>query len=187
MPWLRFQKFSPFISHVNCASWPIVTCFNHYWFSASLKALLGGIPIDTGLVTSAIRACWGSSRYSDKAARYFYNLFGELGLTPTIVTFTTLAGALQSAPLEDVLWIYKEMQASQIVPDRVFAETYLISLLSVGRLARDPERLAQEHLRYKPPEHLDAARYALNDFKSQGVELSALCRKVGKALSMLGF
>lgn len=157
----------------------------------SLKTLWGGIPIDTGLVTSAIRACWNSSRYSDKAARYFYNLFGELGLTPTIVSFTTLAGALQSAPLEDVLWIHQEMKARQIVPDRVFAETFLLSVLGGERLGqqagRDPKRMAQEYLPYKPPERLEAARNALNDFESQGVELTALCRKIGKALSMVGF
>ena len=140
-------------------------------------------------MTSAIRACWNSSKFSDKAARYFYGLFAKLDLTPTIVTFATLAGALQSAPLEDVLWIYKEMKAQQIVPNRVFAETFVASLLGGERLDRwrDPERLAQEHLRYKPPERLEATRNALNDFKSQGVELSRLCREVGKALSKLGF
>ncbi len=81
------------------------------------------------------------------------------------------------------------MKAWQIVPNRVFAETFLTSLLGGERLGRwrDPERMAQEQLRYKPPERLEAARHALNDFESQGVELSRLCRKIGKALSMLGF
>ena len=116
-------------------------------------------------------------------------MFDKLDLTPTIVTFTTLAGALQSAPPEDVLWTYQEMKARQIVPDRVFPEIFVASLLGGERLGRwrNPESLAQEHLRYKPPERLQAARYALNDLKSQGVELSSLCRNVGKALSKLGF
>ena len=93
-----------------------------------------------------------------------------------------------SAPLEDLLWTYQEMKAWQIVPDRVFAETFLTSLLGGERLQwRGPERMAQKHLRYKPPERLEAARHALNDFKSQGVELSGLCRSVGQALSKLGF
>ena len=143
--------------------------------------------MEAPLINSAIRACWNSSKFSDRAARYFYDLFGQLGLTPTIITFTTLAGALKSAPLDDVLWTYQEMKEQQIVPNRVFAETFLISVLGGGRLDRDPGRLAQKQLRYEPPERLEAARNALNDFRSQGVELSTLCHKIGKALSMLGF
>ena len=148
---------------------------------------LGGIPLNVALITSAIRSCWSSSKFSDKAARYFYGLFGKLGLTPNIVTFAALAGAFKTSPLEDVLWTYQEMKAQQIVPNRVFAETFVASLLGVGKVDRDPERLAQEQLRYQAPERLEAARHALNDFKSQGVELSGLCRKAEKALSKLGF
>ncbi len=108
-------------------------------------------------------------------------------MAPTTVTFGTLAGALQSAPLEDLLWAYEEMKAWEIAPNRVFAETFLTSLLGGETLDRYPERMVQQTLRYKPPERLEAARNALHDFKSQGVELSGLCRKLGKALSMLGF
>ena len=103
-------------------------------------------------MTSAIRACRNSSKFSDKAARYFYGLFGKLGLAPTVVTFTTLAGALQSAPLEDVLWTYQEMKARQIVPDRVFAEKFLLSVVGGGRLQRstNDEVFARENLLNKP-------------------------------------
>ena len=138
-------------------------------------------------MASAIRSCWSSSKFSDQAARYFYGLFGKLGLAPDVVTFTALAGALQSAPLDDVLWTYQEMKAWQIVPNHVFAETFLISVFGGGRLARGPGRMAQENLRYKPPERLEAARNAVNDFESQGVELSGLCRDVKQVLSKLGF
>ena len=149
----------------------------------------GGIPIDTALVNSAIRACWTSSKFSDKAARYFYGLFGKLGLTPTIVTFTTLAGTLRFAPLEDVVWTYQEMKAWQIVPDRVFAETFLLSVVGGGRLKRstNDKVFARVNLFNKPKERLKAAREALNDFESQRVELSGLCRQVKSGLTMAGF
>ena len=144
--------------------------------------------MDALLITSAIRSCWGSSK-SDKAARYFYGLFGKLGLAPTVVTFGTLAGALQFAPLEDVLWIYEEMKARQVVPDRVFAEKFLLSVLGGGRLKRstNDEVFARENLLNMPKERLQAAREALNDFESQRVELSGLCRQVKSGLTMVGF
>ena len=141
------------------------------------------------LITSAIRSCWGSSKFSDKAARYFYNLFRQCGVAPTVVTFGALAGAFKFSPVEDVLWIYKEMKTQQIVPDRVFAETFLISVLGGGELkrCRNAEVFARENLRNMPRERLQAAREALDDFKSQGVELSGVCRQVKKALRHVGF
>ena len=133
------------------------------------------------LITSAIRSCWSSS----KAARYFYGLFGKLGLTPDIVTFGALAGAFKFSPLEDVLWTYKEMKAQQIAPDRVFAETFLISVLGGSqKKSTNAEVFARENLRR---ERLQAAREALKDFESQGVELSGFCREVKRALSIVGF
>ena len=140
------------------------------------------------MINSAIRSCWNSSKFSDKAARYFYNLFGQLGLTPTIVTFTTLAGASRSAPLDDVLWTYQEMKNRQVTPDSVFAETFLLSVLGGDRLkwCADSEAFANENLRDKPRERLQATREALDDFKSQRVKLTGMCRAVGRALSHLG-
>ena len=110
-------------------------------------------------------------------------------MAPTVVTFGALAGAFKSSPLADVLWIYEEMKAQQIVPNQLFAEIFVASLLGGEKLNqwRGPERLAQEHLRYKPRERLEAARNALNDFDSRKVKLSGLCRDVKKALSKLGF
>lgn len=48
--------------------------------SAWLTSTIGGIPVDAPLINSAIRSCWNSSKFSDKAARYFYDLFGKFGL-----------------------------------------------------------------------------------------------------------
>ena len=156
------------------------------WLTSPTK---GGLPLTPPLITSAIRSCWGSTKFSDKAARYFYNLFGQHGVAPDDVTFGALAGAFQNSPLDDVLWTYQEMKAQQVVPNRVFAEIFVASVLGGERLGRwrDPKSLAQEHLRYIAPERLEATRSALNDFESQEVELGALCRKIGKALSILGF
>ena len=110
-------------------------------------------------------------------------------MAPTDVTFGTLAGAFRNSPLDDVLWTYQEMKIRQMTPDRVFAETFLLSVLSGDRLKRctDSEAFAKANLRDKPRERLQAAREALDDFKSQRVELSGMCRAVEKALSHLGF
>ena len=151
---------------------------------------IGGIPLNAALINLAIRSCWNSSRSnSDKAARYFYDLFGELGLAPTGVTFGTLVGAFKFSPLEDVLWTFKEMKAQKIAPNRVFAETFLFSVLGTSELTRTRkvEVFARENLRTKPRERLQAAREALNDFESQGVELSGVCRQVKRALRHVGF
>ena len=141
------------------------------------------------LITTAIRSCWGSSKFSDKAARYFYNLFGQCRVAPTVVTFGALAGAFKSSPLEDVLWTHQEMKAQQIAPNRVFAETFLISMLGDTELKKstNAEVFARENLRNKPRERLQAAREALNDFESQGVELTGFCREVKRALGIVGF
>ena len=157
--------------------------------SAWLASTIGSVPLAAEFISSAIRSCWNSSKFSEKAARYFYDLHGKFGVTPDDVTFTTLAGALQSAPLDDVLWTYQEMKTRQITPDRVFAETFLLSVLGGDRLkwCTDSEAFAKANLCDKPRERLQAARKALDDFKSQRVELSGLCRAVGRALSTIGF
>jgi len=46
---------------------------------------------------------------------------------------------------------------------------------------------ARENLLNKPRERLQAAREALNDFESQRVELSRLCRQVKSGLTIVGF
>ena len=76
-----------------------------------------------------------------------------------------------------------------MTPDRVFAETFLLSVLGGDRLkwCTDSEAFASENLRDKPRARLQAAREALDNFESQRVELSSLCRAIGSALSHLGF
>ena len=157
--------------------------------SAWLTSTIGSIPVDAPLINSAIRSCWNSSKFSDRAARYFYDLFDKFGLAPTDVTFGTLAGTFQNSHLKDVLWTYQEMKARQITANRVFAETFLLSVLGGGRLkwSMNDEVFARENLRNKPKERLQAAREALNDFESQRVELSGLCRQIKSALTIVGF
>lgn len=140
------------------------------------------------MINSAIRSCWGSRKLSDKAARYFFDLHGQFGVAPTDVTFGTLARTFRNSPLEDVLWTYQEMKTRQITPNRVFAETFLLSVVG-GWLKRskNDEVFARENLLNKPRERLQAAREALNDFESQRVELSRLCRQVKSGLTIVGF
>lgn len=106
-----------------------------------------------------------------------------------LVTFGTLAGTFQNSPLKDVLWTYQEMKARHITANRVFAETFLLSVLGGGRLkwSTNDEVFARENLGNKPKERLQAARKALNDFESQRIELSGLCRQVRSALTIVGF
>ena len=147
-----------------------------------------GIPFDTSLVNSAIRTCWGSTKYRDKAARYFYGLFAQFELVPTVVTFATLAGAFKCSPLKEILWTYQEMKALQIAPNRVFAETFLTSVLGGDKMTswRTSEEIVA-NLRHKPRERLKAAGDALKEFESSKIELSLLSQKLKTALQKLGF
>ena len=152
------------------------------------KAEASGIPLEGPLLNTAIRTCWGPGNYRDKAARYFYGLFAKRGLVPNIVTFAALAGAFKSSPLDYLLWTRNEMKSFQVRPNRIFAETFLTAVLEGHEMRswRSVEVMAQ-NLRHMPRERLQAAKDALDDFDSAGVEVTALCQKVRSALKRLTF
>jgi len=146
-----------------------------------------GIPIKKYHLASAIRACWGFGNKQHQAAKYFFQLSPELGLKPNIVTFTSLAGAYFTAPLEDVLSICSEMNKMNVSADKVFAETFLTTLLQKKTSDIWPRRpdLLPNILRAKPHARIQAARCVLEDFEKAGVELSSLSANIKQALKLM--
>ena len=146
------------------------------------------LSIDTLHVTSAIRACWEAKGHGHNAATFLFQLLLDSGLEPNIVTFTCLAGAYKSAPLKELVRARAEMASYDIQPDRVFAETYLASVLmldpDVSFTMRSTQQLA-EYIRPRPPERLRAAREELATLKTTDIDLTGLSLRIDKALHML--
>ena len=147
------------------------------------------VEIQVSHVSSAIRACWGASGQHHNAAKYLFNLLLDLDLEPDIVTFTNLAGAYSTATLEDVLAVYAKMRDLGIEANRVFAEVYLATLLSIPKKeAQQTHRTVNEIIVYLlecSRERVAAARVALTDFKAAGIDLTAFCQDIDKALLQL--
>jgi len=145
-----------------------------------------GVTINVGHVASAIRACWGWGTNQHKAARYVFDLLPQFGLVPNVIIFTNLIRAYATAPLKDTVALYEDLNALQVKPDRVFAETYLITILQ-----GDPKqkwmtpRITATFLKDKPVERLRAARKAAADFEAAGVELSKLAVNIREALKQM--
>eukprot|EP00438_Fugacium_kawagutii_P014210 Skav201450 [mRNA] locus=scaffold6:237257:238339:+ [translate_table: standard] len=139
------------------------------------------VPINVVHINSAIRACWGREG-GHKAAKYFFDLLPTFNLSPTVVSFTSLIGTYSSLSLQEILSAYNAMKGLKIVPNRVFAETLLFTLLQWGKNQR-----LEEQLRKQSAERLQAARKALDEFKRAGVPLSGACRKVDSELTRMGF
>lgn len=146
-----------------------------------------GVPIKKFHLASAIQACWGFGNKQHQAAKYFFQLSPELGLKPDIVTFTSLAGAYFTAPLEDVLSIYSDMKELNVGANKVFAETFLTTLLQKKKSDTWPRRhdLLPNILRAKPHARIQAARCVLEDFEMAGVELSKLSADIKRALKLM--
>ena len=146
-----------------------------------------GIPINVLHMSSAIRACWGWGKDRHKAAKYFFDLCPQVGVTPNLIVFTCLIGAYKTAPLEDLTSTYHAMRGLNITPNEAFVETYLLSVVAEDNVIKwyNPESAA-EFLSHRPLERLKAAQEALSDFDRDGVKLTRLSRNVKEALDTLG-
>ena len=146
-----------------------------------------GVPIKKFHLASAIRACWGFGNKQHQAAKYFFQLSPKLGIEPNIVTFSTLAGAYFTAPLEEVLSIYSDMKELNVGANKVFAETFLTTLLQKKNTDIWPRRpdLLPNISRVKSHARIQAARVVLEDFEKAGVELSKLCSNIKQALKLM--
>lgn len=138
------------------------------------------VQINVMHINSAIRACWG--RDGHKAAKYYFDLLPRFNLSPTVVSFTSLIGTYSSLSLEEILLAYNDMKNLKIVPNRVFAETLLFTLLQWGKNQR-----LEDQLRKQSAERLQAARNSLDEFKRARLPLSSACRKVDSELIRIGF
>mmetsp|Transcript_9367 Transcript_9367/g.22473 ORF Transcript_9367/g.22473 Transcript_9367/m.22473 type:complete len:348 (+) Transcript_9367:214-1257(+) len=154
--------------------------------AAHVLESLANKTLDIGVVqyNSAINACKNSAHKNSHAAAMF--LFQDMiqrGLAPTIVTFTNLAGAYQTAPADRLRDLLALMEEWDVKPNHIFAETFLGALLQ-GRLAQvwsvsdvasildgfDANRLA-------------AAREFLDDMELKGLRLSKLCKLAKRYLA----
>ena len=144
------------------------------------------LEIQTTHVSSAIRACWGASGQHHNAAKYLFNLMLNLDLQPNIVTFTNLAGAYSTATLQEVLSVYARMQEYGIQANKVFAEVYLTAVLSITK--KETKWAISElilHLSECSQDRATAAKAALADFKAAGIDLTAFCTDMDRALQQL--
>ncbi len=136
-------------------------------------------------ITMAIRSCWGMGKTRHRAAKYFWELFAEFGVEPNIVSLTALVGSYTEAPLEDVISAKVEMESLGIHPNRVFAETYLVTVLQLDFSSLRAISAIQDALQNVPSDRLHAARRGIADFEAAGVDLTGLCRKLKTALERL--
>ncbi|CAE7819236.1 FCA [Symbiodinium sp. CCMP2592] len=137
-----------------------------------------GVAIDVGHLSAAIRACWEAEGSHHNAAKYLFNLHKELHLQPNVITFACLIGAYMTAPLEEVLVAYTEMKELGILPNTVFAESYLVTVLRKPKKAPWDEDEMLDALHTRSPERIAAARQAIDDFKAEGVSLSTLSSRI---------
>lgn len=145
------------------------------------------VGIDVAHMTSAIRASHGWEKDAHKAAKDFFGMLPRLRLKADIVLFTSLVRAYHTASLNDLLLVYREMKDLKIVPNSVFAETYIVSLLQTDAKIGLPRELQAlcNILRDKPIERLQAAQKALSEFKEDKVKLSGLSKNIERALRRL--
>ena len=150
------------------------------------KMIKGNVSVNVIHMTEAIRSCKGRGQNQHQAAKYLLDWFPKLGIQPNIITFSSLMKTYTTAPLEDILSAYKEMNVLKLQPNKVFAELYMIAIFQGLRLSGEPDQIAKT-LSNMAVERLRAARDTLNDFQKAGVELTLLTRKIGKALKILSF
>ena len=78
------------------------------------------------------------------------------------------------------------MTALQLVPDEVFAETFLVAVLQKPRKERwSSGRIVAQRIRGLERSRLSAARIALGDFKAVGIQLSTLSSFIDEGLQLL--
>ncbi|CAE7382562.1 FCA [Symbiodinium necroappetens] len=146
---------------------------------------VSGVAINVGHLSAAIRACWEAEGSHHNAAKYLFNLHKELDLQPNVITFACLVGSYMTAPLEEIRVAYTEMKELGIVPNTVFAESYLVTVLRKPKGAPWDEDEMLVALHERSPERIAAARQAIDDFKAEGVTLSTLSSRIHRVLQKL--
>ena len=101
------------------------------------------------------------------------------------MTFSCLVGAYGAGPLEKALAAYADMRRMGIEPNPPFADAYLGAILQKPRADNwQPAEImdALQQLQDEAPERIEAAKLALNEFRSLDLELSDLVRRIDAAL-----
>ena len=124
---------------------------------------------------------WGILMDTLGCLQYLLRLLLRLGLWSEHTTLRLLT---------NWFWCTAKWKTSRFLPNHVFAETYIVSLLQTDAkigLPRDLDDLC-DVLRDKPIERLQAAREALRrlrDFKADGLKLTGLSNNIERALERL--
>lgn len=144
-----------------------------------------GIAIGITHVSAAIRACWVADGNHHNAAKYLFQLVKQRNLQPNVITFACLIGAYRAASLDSITAAYDEMKGLGILPNKAFAETYLVTVLRVPKGKRWNRNDFVTELRKRSPEQIAAATRALADFQAAGVSLTGLSTTIQEALPKL--
>ena len=142
------------------------------------------LPLELPVWNSAINACKNADPPNSTAALSFFDELRGQTLSPNIVTFTNLVGAHKEAPLHEISELRAKMSSFGVNPNKVFAETYLGTVLK-GRLqnVQTVKDVANRLLEIKD-ERLQEARVALTQFKAANIRLSKLCKLLDEYLRL---
>ena len=144
------------------------------------------VPVYEIHFNSAINACKNSnhSRRHEAALSLLDSMLSK-GLQPNVVTFANLAGAHRQAPLDMLEDVLSRMRDSDIIPNKVFTETFVGALFQ-GRL-RAVSTVEDVHTRLKGTsrDRLRVAQAVLRDARSRGVRLTKLSSLTEQYLQQL--
>ena len=146
------------------------------------------VKVDTIHFNLAMNACARSQlQWKHKAATYLFSQLLCNNLHPTIVTFTTLVRAHdKNAEPEILLQILSNMTKAGVAPNAIFAENFLyVFLRQREKGCWTSVKTVLKDIAVLPDLHLQRAQEVLEDFKRQGLKLTAGSRKVELALRQL--
>ena len=140
------------------------------------------MPVDEIHYSSAINACKNSAHNrSHAAAMYLLDGMIKEGLQPSIVTFTSLAGAHVRARLTQLEHLLSSMARAEVRPNTIFVETFLCAAVFQGQLKTAwTEADVAKWLTGISWDRLELARAFLKDVKSRGVKLTKLVALVDR-------
>mmetsp|Transcript_60723 Transcript_60723/g.113500 ORF Transcript_60723/g.113500 Transcript_60723/m.113500 type:complete len:346 (-) Transcript_60723:19-1056(-) len=141
--------------------------------------------LSLGIVSfnSALNACKNADPPSHSAAMYLFDELQKRGLQPDVITFTNLAQAHRRAPVARIEFIRTLMDDCGIAPNRVFAEAYLGSLFGrFGDVYTAKDMASKIEGLPNPDRRKNAARAAIESFKSHGIRLTSLCELIDQFL-----
>eukprot|EP00930_Biecheleria_cincta_P044338 TRINITY_DN30454_c0_g1_i2.p2 TRINITY_DN30454_c0_g1~~TRINITY_DN30454_c0_g1_i2.p2 ORF type:complete len:155 (+),score=23.94 TRINITY_DN30454_c0_g1_i2:652-1116(+) len=135
---------------------------------------------------SALNACKNAEKPSYSAALFLLEKIVEVSMTPTSVTYNTLAGAHSGAPLDRLKHVRTLMAKQGVQANNIFVEIYLTSLIRKAKTEEwNSVQEVVEALKHFNKSHLLEAVDVITEAKTNRVKLSGLVRKIDRALKHL--